>query len=102
MEKLAQYRATHGNPQGSDYEFVPDIEANSLFRTIWNVIRGLSTQRSLDAVIALRVDPKNPRTREKLEEAVDTNNWILGQGRFDTRMTVADKVPNRKGKKRRR
>lgn len=100
-EKLAQYRATHDNPHGSDYTFVPDQDGTALLGQVWGVVKGLARGRNVDALRAKAVDPKGPETRVKMLEAHDTNNWLLGEGRFDTRMTIADKLPNRKKKKKR-
>lgn len=50
---------------------------------------------------AKAVDPHGPETRHKITDAHDTNQWVLGEGPYDTRITVVDKVPNRKKKKKR-
>lgn len=99
--KPAEFRATHGNPQGSDHLFEPTDNGMGILNEAWNVVKGLARGRNVDALRAKEVDPRNPNTRHKMLEAHDTNQWLLGEGPYDTRMTVVDKVPNRKKKKKR-
>lgn len=100
-EKLAQYRATHGNPEGSDYTFVPDQEGLNILAQVWNVIKGLARGRSVEALNHKAVDPKDPMVWEQMVEAHDTNQWLLGEGRFSDKQ-AGEQLPNRKKKKKRR
>lgn len=97
--KLAEYRATHGNPQGSDHAFTPTENGMGVLNEVWNVVKGLARGRNVDALRAKAVDPNGPNTRTKMLEAHDTNQWLLGEGRFDTRITVTKPEKPQKKKK---
>lgn len=99
-EKLAQYRATHGNPEGSDYTFIPDPEGVNILIQFWNVVKGLARGRSVDALNHKAIDPSDPAVMDKMLLAHDTNQFVLGEGRFSDQQ-AAERIPNRKKKKRR-
>jgi len=94
--KLAEYRETHGNPEGSDYTFTPDPEGLNILQQIWNVVLGLAKQRSVDALNAKAIDPRSPETQRRVDLAHDTNQFVMGLNARD-----AGNVPNRKKKRRR-
>lgn len=101
MSKLAEYRATHDNPHGSDYTFIPDAEGINILIQFWNVVKGLGRGRSVQALNHKAVDPKDPAVMDEMREAHDTNQFILGDGRFSDK-DAAERLPNRKQKKKRR
>lgn len=101
-EKLAQYRATHGNPEGSDYTFIPNEDGTALLGQVWNVVKGFCRQKNIDALAAKAVDPRNPQTRIKMLDAHDTNQWLLGEGKYDTSLKPYEQPEEPKKKKGRR
>ena len=99
-EKLAQFRATHDNPNGSDDTFIPDREGTHIVDTVFKVIKGLAIDRTLDALTAKEVNPRSPETQRRVDLAHGTNVW-LEEFRTPDSQPCADKVPNRKKKRRR-
>lgn len=96
--KIGEYRATHGNPHGSDYEFQPDPEGNNVHRQGLNIINGLVRQRILEAFEAKEVNPRSIATADKVDLAHDTNMWRLDKGRFDTNATPTEPKAEKKKK----
>lgn len=95
-EKLAQFRATHDNPHGSDYAFQPDENGDNIGDAANGIVKGLGRERTLAALDAKRLNASNAELLK--DEAHDTNMFILGRERFDTRITTTPQ-PEQKKKK---